>query len=64
MSKAKNEVGLSDLLCDVLKFRRGLGEYNLSHLHGQERWNTCDDQWNELEAKIEDALRKRGRDVM
>lgn len=54
------ESELSDLLCEVLRFRRGLGKYDLSHLHGQERLNQNDDNWYELEYAIESALTKRG----
>lgn len=59
-SEARNESELTDLLCNVIKFRRGLGEYDLSHLTGQDRWNTSDDKWYELEHAIETALYNRG----
>ena len=59
-SEARNESELTDLLCNVIRFRRGLGKFNLSHLDGQERWNANDDKWYELESAIESALHSRG----
>lgn len=43
---------LHEALCDVLRYRRGLGEYDFSRLSAKHRANAAHDAWQELEDRI------------
>lgn len=51
---------LAELLADVLRFRRGIGKYNIAHMSGQKRQDENDALWYALEARIVIALNERG----
>jgi hypothetical protein len=53
-------VGSSELLADVLRYRRGLGRYNYSRLPDDQRSITALEAWEELETRIENTLSKAG----
>lgn len=48
------------LLADVLRYRRGLGRYNLSRLPDDQRSIAALEAWEELETRIENALLRAG----
>jgi hypothetical protein len=58
--KPMPRVRCTGLLADVLRYRRGLGRYNLSRLPEDQRSIAALEAWEELETRIENALSKAG----
>ena len=59
-NKEQVAVSCMSVLADVLRYRRGLGRYNMSKFPYKERGVRTIEAWEELETRIERTLSEAG----